>query len=523
MSGMFDSKTDKASRKQARTQKEEQDKRKSRKIAITVTVAFLLIFCVAFLLNSNILRRTLPVLTIDGVDFSTTEFEYFFNADYMEYMNFMSQFQGMGDMMPDQNRPLSSQIYNHETGETWAEMITSITLERLSGLVQLYNAAIAADFSLSDEDIAGIEDDIARAEMEAMMYGFPSTDSLLQQMFGNSINERIYREVLEFTAIATSYSIHMRDSFEYSDAELNEYYAENADSLDVFTYRMLTVFAEYPEETDLPDDEAEEDAINNAYFTALGIADGIEDEYDFINEAMGYDFWSYSQPESTLRTVQGERLETDLSPWLLDGIRAFGDITVIRTEQGANIIFFVSREDNSYHTVGMRQILILRDYVNPEEFDEMDDDSETEYLLALETAENEARERAELVHELFIAAGSAEQALLDLMEEHSDDTTEGGYYSQISRFTYHGTTANSMKVVPEIENWLFDESREIGDSELIYTADFGYHLIYFTGFYERLSDLMADDRLRAAEHSEWIDSFVSSEPVRRAAFILVNV
>ena len=111
MSGMFDKKNDKAARKEALTQKEQKERKKKKIIAITITIVFLLLLSVSVVANSAFIRHTLPVLTIDGVDFNTTQFEYFFNSEHMEYVEFANQFQGMFPI-PDQNRPLSDQIQN---------------------------------------------------------------------------------------------------------------------------------------------------------------------------------------------------------------------------------------------------------------------------------------------------------------------------------------------------------------------------------------------------------------------------
>ena len=523
MSGMFEPKQDKAKRKQARTVQEENEKKKTKRTAIIITVVFVVVLTISLLLNSNIFHRTLPVLTIDGVGFTTAEFEFFYNMSLRENMHFLTQFQGiegMGGTEPDFDRPLSGQIRNEETGETWADFITGETLNRLSRLVPLYNAAREAGFALPDEQIEIIESAIENAVLEAQMFQI-TTANVLQRSFGSSMNVNVFRRVLEFELLADAYSDFVRDSFSYSVLELEEYYAENADSLDVINYRILTVFAEFPDETDSASDTSDEDAIAAAHAVASEMAAGIESEGDFISAAYEFDMWSHGNPDSTLRTVMGEWLDFDLSPWLTDETRMYGDVTIIDTSMGSNIVFFVSRDDNSSQTVGMRQILIMREFVDPEEFSFPED--EQEYELALEAAEREADERAQSVHELFISMGATEQALLDMLEEHSDEDTEGGYYSHIAKFSYHGSTFSSMKVVPEIEEWLFDESREVGDSELVFTSDFGYHLLYFTGRYEPLSELMATDRKRTADHAQWLDSLTSGEPVWHAAFWFVNI
>ena len=525
MSGMFEQKQDKANRRLARAQKEEKAKRRTKIIAISVTTVFAILLIVSLLVNSNYIRRTLPVVTIDGVDFTTAEFEYFFNMAYMDYANFMSQFEGMGDTLPERGRLLSTQIYDPTTGETWADLISEIAYGRMVSIASLYNAARASGFTLSDEQIADLEEDVEMVSLEADMYGFPSVDSLLQQMYGNSMNLRAYRSILEVTTIASYYSLHIRDSFDYSTQELERYYAENADDLDVINYRAFTVYGYYPDAEDYDSEDEFEAAaalaLADAYATASAVADTIESEDDFILMAMDYDLDSYSEPDSTLRMSQGVSLDADTAPWLLDTTRVSGDVTAIQTSQGAAIVYFISRDDNDYQTVGMRQLLILRDSIDPEDFP--DGENDPDYLEALGQAETYAWERADLVNALFIAGGKTEAVLIDLIAEHSDDTTEGGYYTQISKYPYQGTDFRSMKVVEELEEWLFDESRVVGDSELIYTSDYGYHLVYFTGLGERLSILIADDRMRTADHDAWVESLPVGEPVKRGAFILVQI
>ena len=525
MSGMFEQKQEKANRRLVRAQKEEKAKKRTRIVAISVTTVFAILLIVSLLLNSNYIRRTLPVVTIDGVNFTTAEFEYFFNMAYMDYANFMSQFEGMGSSLPERGRQLSTQVYDPTTGETWADLISEIAFGRMVSLASLYNAAQASGFTLSDEQIADIEQDVETVGMEAQMYGFKSVDSLLQQMYGNSINLRVYRSILEFTSIANFYSLHVRDSFEYSTQELDAYYAENADTLDVINYRTFTVYANIPDAGDYDDDDefeaAKALAIADAYATAATLIEPIASEDDFIAAAMEYDAGYYSEPDSTLRMLQGGSLDADTGPWLLDNTRNNGDVTVIETGQGATVVWFIYRDNNDYLTAGMRQLLILRDTFDPEEYP--DGEFDPEYLGALVQAEIDAKERADLVYALFIAGGETEAVLTDLITEHSDDTTEGGYYTQISKYPYQGTEFRSMKVVGEIEEWLFDETRVVGDSELIYTSEYGYHLIYFTGLGERFSELIADDKMRTADHDAWVESLPVGEPVKRGAFILVRI
>jgi len=524
MSGMFDKKTDKMVRKQALTQKEEKEKKKRRILAVTICVVFALLLSAALILNSAFIRRTLPAVTIDGVDFTTTKFEYFFNVEYMEYMEFAAQFQGMFPV-PEIGRALSTQIQNEETGATWADFITERALQRMAEMVSLYNAAREYGFVLSQESLDMIESEVLMRQFEASMHGWPNLNSYLQRMFGFSINEQIYREILNFILTADAFNLHVRDSFTYTDQQLLAFYAENADSLDVFVYRVLTISPDMPFVDDFDDDaefeEATEQALADAHELARQIADGITDEESFLVAAAEQDAFLADNPAATLRLQMGEALDMDLHEWLMESVRQSGDVVVVETERGATIAYFISRDNNSYRTVAMNQILISRENIDPMDFELGEEDPA--YLEMVEFERQATSERAHNIYNLFTSGDTSSEALIALMDEHSDDTTPEGFYEDIALFSYNGTTFRSMRLVPEIEEWLFDDSRVLGDFELIETAAFGYHLVMFSGRGEYFSKLMAEDRMRVADHTEWHDNLVVGEPQRHRAFILVSM
>jgi hypothetical protein len=434
-------------------------------------------------------------------------------------MSFLSQFQGMGLPEPDPGRPLSDQI-NPTTGESWAEYFTEMALSSMTEITTLYNLARAEGFVLSPEHLEEIDEEMAMLEMQVLFSQVPSVDSLLQRMFGSAMNESTYRSILEMTFIARYFSEHKRSSINFTTDEIADYYNEHKDELDAFNYREFLVHIELP--ADLPEDEEEfENAIAQALIEANQIANDFADEIyseeDFIWIAGSYSE-HLSSPEATHRRFQGARLSANLSEWMLDASRTYGDKTILESDQGSTIVFFVSRDDNNYRTVAMRQLLLLRQTVNPEDF--MLGIYDPEYIEALENADFELQERAREVYALFNAAGRTEEALRELIEEYSDEDT-GGYYSDITRIQYNGYDFQAMRVVQELEDWLFD-NRVIGDSELIYTEAFGYHLTIFMGEGDIFFEMIALDRLRTAQHNQWLEGLERAAPVRHAAFFLVQ-
>ena len=520
MSGAFDKKTDKVNRREERAIKEQKEKKKIRLISIIVVVVFALLVGGALFVNSKYIRRALPAITIGGKDFSAVEFDYFYNNAYKEYEDYFNN--NFGDYaasyLPSSEIPHSSQIQNYETGETWADYFNDYTVTQLSEMVQYYNAANEAGFTISQEARDAIEEEISNYRLYAEMYGYPSMDAFLQAIFSNYTNEKCLRNVLEFVSAASSYSESIRDSLTFSDAELAEYYSENRDSLDSFTYRYFlyraeTVLSE-DYETDEEYEEAKSAALAVANDEAAEIVAGIESEEGFIAAAEEYGGEEYSDPDSTLKTYPGSWLGDTYGPWLRDEARVFGDVTSIEMTTGAYIVFYVSRDPNEYRMVEMNQILVMRDVPSADDYEEGEDDPA--YLEAIANADPDAREKAETALNLFIEGGATKEALIGLMEEYSDDTTADGFYDLIS------TDPAGNKMVPEIEEWLFAPGRQVGDYELIRTEDYGYHLVYFSGYGDRYCDYQADQGLRDIGYNEWKESLPEVESEKHWAFMFTS-
>ena len=521
MSGAFDKKADKISRREERTRKEIQEKKKVRRIAIIVVAVFAVLLVGALFINSKFVARSLTAITVGGVDFSAAEFDFFYSTSASEYLDYMAQ--QFGDMAssygPSNDRQHSSQIRDHENGETWADFFIEYAIVQISDQVKRYNAALAAGYTVTDEVRETIESEVAEYRLYAEMYGYPSLEMFLQNMFGSSnLNETVLRNVLEFLHIASSYSEQIHDSFTYGASDLAAYYFENRDTFDSFEYRYFIVRAEdverYDFDTEEEYEEANEAALAEARAEAERIVSGINSEDDYIAAAREYDEDEYWLADSTLRVYPGSWLSNTYQDWMREDGRQYGDVIALDASIGSYVVFFVARDPNEYRMAEMRQILVMREEVSSEFYEEGEDDPE--YLEAFEFADSEARERAEEALRLFIEGGATEDMLIELMEEHSEDATEGGFYDLITK------NANNNKMVPEIENWLFAPERQVVDYELIRTEDYGYHLVYFSGFGDRYCDYLAETEMRSNDYAAWEESLDTVDMVKRWAFIFTQ-
>ncbi|MCL2367222.1 MAG: hypothetical protein FWC75_09330 [Oscillospiraceae bacterium] len=535
MSELFDKRTDGAKRRDERTQKEQIARNKTRRTAILIVTAVAIVFAAALVINSNFIRRQATAVTIDGVSFSVTAFDYFYNNAVFEYHDFvqatMPEFASA--MLPNRNQPFSGQVQNHETGETWADFFVEMALRNMSELVQFYNAARASGFVMPEESREMMEQQIAmmvqEGEMAAMQFPhiYHNPWTRLRELYGSSLNESTLSEIMEMVFTAMSFRENQWDSLTYTDAELESFYLDNRDDLDVFRYRVMLIEPETINPMDFEAGEGDafadmqEEAAEEAVRRAHEIAAQITSQEDFMAFAREVNEVVYREEFSTRVEQQGELLTPTFRDWVFDGVRAYGDVTTIEASYGTYILFFIERDDNNYLMTSMRQILILRDPVLPEAFELGEDDPA--FIEAVEAADLAARERAEAALAIFQVGGATEAHMISIMEELSDDFTPEGLYEDIARFPLHTENVRVMRVVPELEEWLFDESRQVGDYELIRTEAFGYHLMFFHAHGELFRHFIATDGLRTTDHEQWIENLPEiTETHRHWAFILTQ-
>ena len=508
---------DGASRRKTREDKERKEKRKVRTIAVCVLTVVALLFAGALFINSKLIRRTLPAVSVGGVDFSAVEFDYYFVTALNEYRQMWESYLGeeaAADYLPSNESPLSSQIFNYETGETWEDYVSQMALSNMTEMVKIYNDAKAAGYELNEETLQAIEDEIESLRSTAPLYGYNSISEFFLKVYGISVDEKTFRKIVEFSHYTSAYNNHVRESFTYSEGELAEYYAENADSLDTFKFRIFLHDAEYVDDifdTDEEYEEADRASLAAASEQAAIIMAGIESEDDFIESARVYNEDAYAEDDSTLASTAGSNLAgEDYEEWLKDARRAYGDKTTIDSADGTYLLFFIGRENNDYQTASMRQILIYQDVIDPSMYEDGEDDPD--YIEAVLEAETTATERANTVFDLFKEGGATESKFLELIDDgHSDDSTEGGFYEKIRKDQFG---------IEDLDTWLFDPDRKVGEYILINSEAYGYHLIYFSGLGVRACDVIAEDGLIQRDYKAWQDSLEQLEAVKHWAFTL---
>lgn len=531
--------------------------RKERRTWTIVGVLVALFVVVIVLLNTNLLYTGTTSVTVGDYKFTNAEYQYYyttaynnFTYQYGSYASLLgldtsadldeqtvqsSLFTMLGLEIPESLQPADEE----ETAEfTWDDYFRETALQNMAQVTAIWDAAVKAGYTLSEEAAEEIDSTIASFETMATANNLRGADGYAAVIYGKGVTASLVRELLERAYIAEEYSADIYESFEYSADEINAYYDENADAFDAISFDYYLVEAEKVEVTETVTDEetGEETEETNEEVTDETMAEAKEEADSLLEAAQsGAAQGALSFAEAVAETMGDEAEATEIkslfgysvtsgygvmAEWLLDSAREPGDMAVLENEGvGYYVVCFNSRSDNSdYNGVAFRHIL-----VNVEDEDEDGEFSEEE----IEAAEQKIQE----IRDEWISDGETEDAFAALANANSDDTgsngsslysTEGGLYEHVAK----------DQMVEPINDWIFDDARQSGDSEIIYVESSnytGYHLVYFVGedgysYHDCLAlyglgYTNAPQGLRQPDYEAWQSELIAQFPVSVNGFV----
>ncbi len=228
------------------------------------------------------------------------------------------------------------------------------------------------------------------------------------------------------------------------------------------------------------EEETEEKTDKTAYQTALEdiyeelISDAEETYLDITIE----DYFHYD-PETEEDKI-GE-----IDKWLFDEATKTGDTKLITSEgdkKSTYTVYLLTAEShlNDAETKDAAHILVS-----------FDDYKSGTKITDEEKAE--AKAEAEKLLNEYLAGEKTQEAFEKLGEANTAD----------SGVVYEGIPKGKM--VEAFENWVFDEARTTGDTDIVET-EYGYHVMYFIGDGKLVWENDAHDGVLGELFTEWVDS-----------------
>ncbi len=255
-------------------------------IVITVLAALVLTAVFFALSSAGTFNRMRVVMKTDNFKVTAPMMAY---TIYTTYQNEVASYEEMsknwgvtiqipagtgGDKL-DTNKSLRDQIYATtdkdtklplDTPQTWFDHYASRSMEDVKKMLVVCEAAKAAGVKLDDGEKESIDMAIDYLGTYATYYGY-TTNGYLAAMYGEGVNKRDVRKMMEISALADKYNKLRSEEFTagVTDEQVQAEYDGNVAKYDVFVdYITYTFTASFTASTNSDTPAAKEENIKNA-------------------------------------------------------------------------------------------------------------------------------------------------------------------------------------------------------------------------------------------------------------------
>ena len=467
---------------------------------VAVLVVILLVW------HSGIFQRRETAVSVGGRDYSVTDVMYYYGSA-LSQESLYSQY-GMSSF--DTSVDPAEQYRDEAQTQTYHDYFLDQAVTALTQAAALQNAADEAGYTLTEEDQATAEQQIESMRQTAEQYGL-NLAGYLKARFGRYMTPSAYRDCVERAAMINGYANSVYDGLTYTDEEIQTYYEENADTLDTFQYYYAFIDGTAESTTDEegntvePTEEESTAAMEEAKAQADAFAAALN-EADDKAAAFGELLADYVGEDSVdtyspLRTTVGSGLASSYSEWMQDAGRTAGDVTVAESttssSTGYYVVLFMDRYRDETPTVDIRHILIKAELTQEDDPATEDVDEST---VPTQEALDAAKAEAERLLSEWESGDKTTESFGALAEANSDDTgssSNGGLYEQVSR----------GDMFDAFDAWIFDESRQAGDTTLVenpQSGQQGWHVIYFQDWDNPVWKNTADSSIRSQRLNDWV-------------------
>ena len=525
------------------------------------TIGVVILIAAILFLNSSFLYTGTTALTIGGEGFSPARVSYSYANQYYTWANQYGSYASLFGLDTSAGiAGLGSQSCPMLEGGTWRDYFLDAASQELTQTKALLDYAAEKSITLDEDEIAQVDAGFEGLDEYVKGLGYGSVDKFFAASYGTGVTKALVRQAGLDSALASKVLTQMSDSFQYTEAELEEYYKGLEGASDIFGLAYYYVAAETvettaedgtassaPTEETLAAAKATADAILAAYesgFAPAGPVTGDEpvtgeaagEDEAVTGEAAGEDEAVTGEAAAEDKAVTGEAAADDEAAEPLRFGDAAMDAAADRFDEAVASQVDGARSTRSSTTkgsslgaykdwmTGSRQLgdaaVIENDgsgyYVVL--FLSRDDNhyplAQVRHILVkaeadesgayTEEAKAAAREKAEEIYAQWQAGDRTEDSFAALANEMSEDAgsnTRGGLYDAVAK--------NQM--VKEFDAFCF-EGHKPGDTAIVYgeTSSYaGYHIMYYVGEGQLYSDYIAESAMRSEALQAWLTELSS--------------
>lgn len=437
----------KVQKRKEEKEKEKKEERISTAIGIVVLVA--LVCLVASFPIRTYLATHETYVVVNGEAVNKVEFDYQYNLTKNNYITQYGSYLTYFGL--DTSKDLSTQMYSDTL--TWQDYFEQNAVESLKQNKALMAEAKAAGFTYDTTDEYNTFKETIKTS--AASAGI-SEKEYVRSIYGSYATMGRIEEYVKNDMVMNAYYQKLQEDNAPSDDEIQSYYEENKATYDSVDYRLTTIEAELPTEpTELADPVEETAADTTGTTDGTAATDSTQDTaYQpsdaEIAKAMEDAKVLADDAEQTV-AKDGEAHENEkkssvnylISDWLFDDARKAGDTTVITNDNS-----------HCYYAVAFEKRYL-------------DETPSADVRVIIPTEDKTGEE----ILEEWKSGAATEDSFAELCKKYTQDTSaveNGGLFEQVTK----------TGMTEELSNWIFDNSRQAGDTVAITVSDTTYVLYY---------------------------------------------
>ena len=438
-------------RKVQKRKEEKEKEKKEERISTSVGIVFLvaLVCLVASFPIRTYLATHETYVVINGEKVNKVEFDYAYNTSKNNYITQYGSYLSYFGL--DTSKDLSTQMYSDTL--TWKDYFEQNAVESLKQNKALMAEAKAAGFTYDTTDEYNTFKETIKTSAAAAGV---SDKEYVRSIYGSYATMGRIEEYVKNDMVMNAYYQKLQEDNAPSDDEIQSYYEENKATYDSVDYRLTTIEADLPTEPTELADPVEETAADTTGTTDGTAATDTTQDTAYqpsdaeIAKAMEDAKVLADDAEQTV-AKDGEAHENEkkssvnymISDWLFDDARKAGDTTVI-TNDNSHCYYVVAFEERY-----------------------LDETPSADVRVIIPTEDKTGEE----ILEEWKNGAATEDSFAELCKKYTQDTSaveNGGLFEQVTK----------TGMTEELSNWIFDSSRQAGDTVAISVSDTTYVLYY---------------------------------------------
>lgn len=443
-------------RKVQKRKEEKEKEKKEERISTAVGIVFLvaLVCLVASFPIRTYLATHETYVVINGEEVNKVEFDYAYNTSKNNYITQYGSYLSYFGL--DTSKDLSTQMYSETL--TWQDYFEQNAVESLKQNKALMAEAKAAGFTYDTTDEYNTFKETIKTSAAAAGV---SDKEYVRSIYGSYATMGRIEEYVKNDMVMNAYYQKLQEDNAPSDDEIQSYYEENKATYDSVDYRLTTIEADLPTEpTELADpveetaattdttatdgtaatDATASDSTDTAYQPSdAEIAKAMEDAKVLADDAEQ----TVAKDGEAHENEQKSSVNYLISDWLFDDARKAGDTTVITNDNS-----------HCYYVVAFEQRYL-------------DETSSADVRVIIPTEDKTGEE----ILEEWKSGAATEDSFAELCKKYTQDTSaaeNGGLFEQVTK----------SGMTEELSSWIFDSSRQAGDTVAITVSDTTYVLYY---------------------------------------------